>query len=313
MNEEKEIRVNENLSEGILLNEQQPENIHEEQITECLNCGAKLELDQEFCTKCGMKKGTKKEIVCQKCGEVVNLGQKFCPKCGEKVEINLDNIVNSAKKQYNEKIKKVGSKKIKIIIIIFLILIAIGFIVSKIAPKIFISTEEILATGDYQQAYEKEKDINKKYQIAQENLIAVLCNEIIDSYKDPSSFELRDAWIDEETVVIKAGGKNSYGGVVFSYSYYTYDEDDKEYQLYCSLSSLEKEEYYSFDDYEDKIEKMLKNVARSVVSELIRKDDKQLNNESIKNINNLFKNDLLDSVKILENINLLMEGNTEGA
>ena len=101
---------------------------------------------------------------------------------------------------------------------------------------------------------------------------------------------------------MKTGGKNSYGGIVFSYDYFTYDEKENKYEYYCSLSSLQKEEYSRYDDYDESLEKILKNAARSVVSEVIKKDKYKLSNDNIKNINNLFKQDLLDSIQLL-NVN----------
>ena len=190
--------------------------------------------------------------------------------------------------------------KFKKIALIIIIAIAIIFIGVKVVPKIFVSTEKLLATGQYEKAYKNAKD-SEKEDIAKENLIAVLCNDVIENYKDPSSIDLRDAWIDEgkKLVVLKTGGKNSYGGVVFSYDYFTYDETEKKYEFYCSLSSLQKEDYSKYDDYDESIEKVLKNAARTVVSEVIRKDKYKLSDDSIDNINNLFKQDLLDRVQLL--------------
>lgn len=258
----------------------------------CLNCGATLKPEQEFCPKCGMKRGTEKKLYCPTCGEEVKVGQKFCPKCGGKTNIGVNNVMDSLVRTCKKNMKKM--------IIILILLIAVFFIGKQVLPKVFVSTSDLLAQGKYEEAYKKAKT-KEKEDIEAENLIAVLCNDVIEGYKDPSSFELRDAWYDRDkkVVVLKTGGKNSYGGIVFSYDYFTYSEDKGMYEYYCSLSDLKKEETSKYDDYEETIEKILKNAARSVVSEVIDKDDCKLKSDSIKNINHLFKEDLLEEIELI--------------
>lgn len=271
-----------------------------EELEKCLNCGKTLQKEEIYCAKCGIKRGNKKKVMCTNCGTEVEVGEKYCTKCGEKIDINLDSVVNTVKQKYKETTEKIDKDKVKKIALIVVIAIAVIFVGVKVLPKIFISTEKLLAKGQYEKAYKNAKD-SEKENIAKENLIAVLCNDVIENYKDPSSFDLRDAWIDEDkkVVVMKTGGKNSYGGVVFSYDYFTYDEADKKYEFYCSLSSLQKEDYSKYDDYDESLEKILKNAARTVVSEVIKKDKYKLSDDSIDNINNLFKQDLLDRVQLL--------------
>lgn len=298
-------KENENTQESKAETEQTSEEVIHEEIQEekCLNCGAVLQDDEEFCSKCGIKRGTTKKVVCKKCGAELEIGKKYCTKCGEKVEVTIDNVVDSVKQKYKESTQKIDKNKIKKLVIILVVAIILIFIGIKVAPKIFVSTETLLEQGEYEKAYKKAKG-NEKQKIANENLIAVLCKDVIEAYKDPSSFDLRDAWIDtdKKVVVMKTGGKNSYGGIVFSYDYFTYDEKENKYEYYCSLSSLQKEEYSRYDDYDESLEKILKNAARSVVSEVIKKDKYKLSNDNIKNINNLFKQDLLDSIQLL-NVN----------
>ena len=257
----------------------------------CLNCGATLK--PEFCPKCGMKRGTQKKLYCPTCGEEVKVGQKFCPKCGGKTNIGVNNVMDSVIRTCKKNMKK--------IIIVLILVVGLILIGKQVLPKIFISTEELLAQGEYEKAY-KKASTKEKEDIEAENLIAVLCNDVIEGYKDPSSFELRDAWYDKDkkVVVLKTGGKNSYGGIVFSYDYFTYSEDEGKYEYYCSLSDLKKEETSKYDDYEETLEKILKNAARSVVSEVINKNDCKLSNDSVKNINHLFKEDKLEEIELIK-------------
>ncbi len=259
----------------------------------CLNCGATLKCEQEFCPKCGMKRGTQKKLYCPTCGEEVKVGQKFCPKCGGKTNIGVNNVMDS--------IIRTCKKNMKKIIIILIVVAGLIIMGKQVLPKIFISTDELLEQGEYEKAY-KKASTKEKEDIESENLIAVLCNDVIEGYKDPSSFELRDAWYDRDkkVVVLKTGGKNSYGGIVFSYDYFTYSEEEGKYEYYCSLSDLKKEETSKYDDYEETLEKILKNAARSVVSEVINKNDCKLSNDSVKNINRLFKEDKLEEIELIK-------------
>lgn len=269
------------------------------EIQECLNCGSLLVKGQEFCPKCGMKRGVKKKILCVNCGAELTTNQKFCPICGAKTNISANDKFDEIKNKYRKSIKKISWKKI-IKIIIGLAIVIILFVVGKaIFPKIFVSTEDLLAQGRYEEAYKKAKDETRE-RIYKENLIAVLSNDVIENYKDPSSFDLRDAWFNEEEniIVMKTGGKNSYGGIVFSYDYFTHS--DGKYSLCCSLSSLEEEKIYDYaDTYSEKLEKILKNAARKKVSSIINNEKYKIDKESINNINQLFKQNLLNSVKLL--------------
>lgn len=269
----------------------------------CLNCGATLETEQEFCPKCGIKRGERKVILCSKCNSEIQIGQKFCPKCGEKIKLENKTVINSVKNKYQRKLNGMNKKKLGIIAGAIGILIILGVAFIKVSPKIFVSTDDLLAQGNYEEAYKKAKN-EEKERIYYENAIAYVSNEIIESYKDPSSFELREAWIDktEKRIVLKTAGKNSFGGITSSYQYITYNKDEKKYEVYCSLSDLDEEKTYSFDDTSDRIEKILKNVARRTVKEIIQKDSYKISSKIIDNINHLATQKILDTVKPLEEI-----------
>lgn len=282
-------------------NEQKEVITNNSENNKCLNCGTMLEEDQEFCPKCGIKKGERKIILCSKCNNEIQIGQKFCSKCGEKIKLDSNTVINSIKSKYQRKINNVNKKIILTIVIVLVVLAIVFGIFIKIKPKLFVSTEDLLVQGKYEEAYNKAKK-DEKENIYYENVIAIMCKEVIDSYKDPSSFELREAWIDksEKHIVLKTAGKNSYGGVVFSYEYITYDEDDKKYEVYCSLSDLDEEKTYSFDEYSEKLEKILKNAARTVVKKIINNDSYKVDKQIIDNINHLASEELLDSIQTLE-------------
>lgn len=271
----------------------------------CLKCQTPLKENQQFCPKCGTERGATNNKTCSKCGCVLEPGEKFCSKCGEKAKIDfqsdiIENIQNNTKKNK-------FSKKEKIIFGIAIAIIISGIVFcTTILPKLMISTTELLSEGNYAEAYKKAKD-DEKEKILIENLIAYISYDASESLKDPSSFVLRDAWYDKDnqSIVLYLNGNNSYGASVDGYWYYTYDEDDNEYQLYVSLSALEEENYYSWDSYSEKLEIILKNAARRTVKSIISDDTLKVDKNSISNINSLFKKDLLDDIELLsENKNI---------
>lgn len=276
-----------------------------EEITHCLNCGTVLKEGQEFCPKCGIKKGDKKVILCPKCNSEIQIGQKFCPKCGEKIKIDSSTIINSVKNGYQKKVNNMDSKKLKkrimIVVIVVAIIALIVFGVKTFLPNMFVGVEEFLVVGNYQEAYNKAKK-EEKENIYWENVLFYVCKEVRSGYKDPSTFDLREAWIDKDNnkIVLKTGGANSYGGIVMGYDYITFDKEDNKFELWCSLSSLEEEKKYSWDDSSEALEKILKNAARSNVKEIIRDDSLSVDSKVIDHINNLFKKDTYKDAVLID-------------
>ena len=269
----------------------------------CLNCGTKLNERQEFCHKCGMKKGEYNKILCKHCSTELQLNEKFCPKCGAKSEknIGINEIVNTVKKECKTKANKISLKKIIIILIIIAVLIVLFCIGKNIISKLNVSIEDLLANGQYLEAYERAKE-DEKSDIITENILAVLSIEISENLKNPSSFKLTTAWFDRDNqkIVMNVSGTNSYGGVVSSYYYYMYDSEENKYELYTSLSELTAEEYAKYDSSSENLEKILKNAAREVVKNIINNNDYKVSSKTINNINQLFKDGKLNEVTLID-------------
>lgn len=273
----------------------------------CSRCGAILEEGQEFCPKCG----TPKKKVCVKCGAELQEGQEFCPKCGQKVGLAVDNNVAFAIDQFNSDVVKANAKKKKtpIIIGVVLVIIVLAAVAFKtVAPKIFIDMEGYLEQGNYEKAYEKAKSKDDKLKVRAENAIAVQSALSADNLKDPSSFSLRDAYYMEATndsgettknIALYINGTNSYGASVSSYLYYIWDQDDKEWEYFCSVSDLEEEEENRYDDEDEKLEKLVNNIGR-VGIKLAMEDGMKLDKKAVKRINKMFEEDTLDDVDLLD-------------
>lgn len=276
----------------------------------CPNCGATLGDGQMFCPKCGTPKSGVKKNVCGKCGTKLQEGQEFCPKCGQKAGLLIDNNVSSAISQFNVGVAKTNDlKKKKPIKIIVTAIIAITVVIAGIliAPKIFISVQDLCAQGNYEKAYDKA-DSDSKLEIKAESIAAAQSAISADSLKDPSSFVLRDAYYKEGTnddgkatgqLVLYVSGANSYGASVSSYWLYTWDNDDIEWSYFASVSDLTDEEYSKYDDSDEKLEKLCNNIARSSIKSTMS-DGLKLSKEAVKRINMMFENDTLDSVNPID-------------
>lgn len=264
----------------------------------CIYCGGQIVPDKGYCSRCGKSAIVEGQRHCTGCGQVLSETQKFCAKCGQKVS-NI--VVPKSLDEAAEKVKKVDVKKFKRIVIAVGVLVVVFFAAKAILPKVFVSSEQYLIEGNYTKAYEKAKKDGKEAVLV-ENLIAHLCAKSQDSLKDPDSFKLRDAWYDEESdrIVLKIQGKNSYGGDVSNYWYFTFEDEDQEYQLWTTVSDFEEEEVNSWDDYSEKFEKLLENAAKETISEIINEKDYKLDKELVERINGLKTQDILEDVELLE-------------
>ncbi|MBP0982098.1 MAG: zinc-ribbon domain-containing protein [Oscillospiraceae bacterium] len=298
----------------------------------CKKCGAALGDGQDFCPKCGTPKNAPEKPVCAKCGAEITEGHDFCPKCGHKVGLTVDSGVSSAISQFNENQTKKNKKKI--IVPIVAVAIAIGLIGGGIAvvPKLMIDTagyieqgdlekayskaktdedkqlvaDAYMAKGDYGLAYDRAPNDESKKMIKYESIAAERSAFSADNLKDPSSFSLREAYYNDyddegETtphLVLYISGANSYGANVSSYWLYTYDNDDKEWEYYCSVSDLSDEEISDYDDADEMIEKIVNNSGRDYIKEA-RSSGTKLSKDSINRINDMFTDGTLDKVEAI--------------
>jgi hypothetical protein len=58
----------------------------------CHHCGASMQADQRFCSKCGSAAGSEP---CPSCGKNNQTGDLFCASCGTKLDVRLETVVPS--------------------------------------------------------------------------------------------------------------------------------------------------------------------------------------------------------------------------
>ncbi|MEE0266039.1 MAG: zinc-ribbon domain-containing protein [Acutalibacteraceae bacterium] len=276
----------------------------------CSKCGNELQDGQGFCPKCGTPKNAPQKNICGKCGNELQEGQEFCPKCGQKAGLVVDQTVTNAINNINAGISKSNEAKKnmpKKIISVLVAVVALILVLKVVAPKIFVSVDDLCAQGNYEKAYAKADD-DEKLAIRAENIAAVQSANSAENLKDPNSFNLREAYYDELTnadgepikrLVLYLSGANSYGANVSSYWLYTWNSDDKEWEYYCSVSDLSDEEISSYDDEDERLEKAVNNIGRIFIKTTLD-DGYKLSKDAINRINDLFEADKLDDVKILK-------------
>ncbi len=242
---------------------------------------------------------------CEKCGELLESVPVINSVLGTDTTNVIPSYTDTPALQYFSNIQPVKKSKTKFILIgivgcVFLISI-IAFFALFFLPRMLVSPDDLMARGDYKKAY-SYANAEEKEEVLKENMIAYICKDVPDALKNPSSFELRNAWYDpsEQRIVLEVGGTNSYGGVISNYWYYTYQTDEQEYGLWTTISDMDDEEYDLWDDSEETLEKLLNNAARSVIRKMREQDSLKLSKAGINRINDLFQNDILDDVELLD-------------
>ena len=157
-----------------------------------------------------------------------------------------------------------------------------------------------LSIGDYYTAYLYCDDETQREEIYKENQIAYMCEEMISSLKDRSSFELYEAWYsvgkEIENGIFFVNAKNSYGGRVSSYWMYTYDPQKDEYTNLGSYNDLEDEKINSWDDTGDILVKMLENEVRDLIRNGIKINHTKVPDDVVARINKLYQEGLLKDI-----------------
>lgn len=260
----------------------------------CPNCGSKLQYGQKFCPNCGKSTNGDNERFCIKCGETVSGDKKYCPNCGYKMPLNIE-----TGSHFNSKF----IKRALIAVIVIAIVIGLAFASKTYIPILLVSTEDLLAEGNYEKAYKKAKE-EEKDNILIENLIAYVCGDIEKKLKDPSSFFLSEIYYEKTNprrIILTVSGKNGMGGVSSSFWLYNFDTNKNQYTCTGSVSDMDDEEADSYDSEDELMEKLVNNIIRTSIRDALNTAE-ELDNTLINHINNLHEEKLLNTVKLLDDI-----------
>ena len=306
-------------------------------LIKCEKCEKEISDDTKVCIHCGAP--VIKYVTCPECGETYPEGAKACPKCGKKSV-----AANKKKNLALILIIALAAVLIGVLVVIFVVLPAIEqnkfdeaiddkdyeealqyakddderleevievaleqkdykFVFKEGGDKKSkeAALELALAAGDYEFAY---KNSENKQEVLKENLLAHLSNKLSDNLKNPNSFKLHHAWLNDtgRIIIVEYEGTNSYGGVVSGYVYYSFDADDNEFQIVTSFNDFDQETYSYYDSEDERLEKLLKNLAKKIAEEIIANDDLKFDDHMADRINALFKENKLKDVKLHDNI-----------
>ena len=160
-----------------------------------------------------------------------------------------------------------------------------------------------IENGDFSSAYEYANDTEKTDVLAA-NLASHISADIVNSLKDPSSYDLHDVWIDERVVILKVGATNSYGGQISSYCYYSL-QDDGSYEYLTHVTDFEQESISRFDTKSEMEQKIIDNLARKIIQKIISNSEDEVSSTAVNWTNSLFSNKGFDDVELLDQVSSL--------
>ena len=282
----------------------------------CPMCGAPLKSEMPFCGNCGAKVGESPTTVSPNkqrsslpikkiaIGVVALMALIFVfAIIVPAVTATPDDLIKQGKYEdaYNKASDEEKTDVLQKIVEAGQFQIAYDIAPDEEKPDVLKKTME---AGQFQIAYDIAPD-EEKTSVLVTNLATVVSNDLINNLKDPSSFDLREIYFDEgaHELILKVSGNNSYGGKVSNWYDYRYEKDDNEYQLYLSVSDLEDEKVYKYaDDFDEKLEKYLKNATRETMRNIIADKGKAIDSDYVDSINVLFQSGQMSNVSLIEPI-----------
>lgn len=226
-------------------------------------------------------------------GEMVNVGS------GESSPVGEEN--NMPKNDVTSKSVPKCRKKIVITVALAFVLVAIIVTCIIVAPKVFVSVDDLCAQGRYQEALVKEKDVTKKNQIIAENAIAYQSNMVLEKMDVPESFVLIDGYYYESlyengspklAVVLYIKCKTANNTTTRIYAVYDWNDDTKEFVLLTAVDTL-------IDEDADDISSLLQVVIHNMGRETIRgamSDGIKISKEAVSRINQMHQDGSIERI-----------------
>lgn len=261
----------------------------------CKHCGNEIVNNDDYCNRCGRNIYDESKRHCTNCGKVLETKQTFCDKCGQKVSsIVVPKAVSDVKNKFSK--KRIITAAIALVVLVSMVIAGV-----KLIPKLFVTYDAYMAEGDYKKAYDKAGEDEKEL-VIKENIAVIISALTKESLKDSDSFVLREVYVEEDmkNIVLKEQGNNSYGGAVSGYVWYQWDDEDAEFKSWGSCSDFDKEEFDSWDDTDDKIEKIANNFVKEHVKNVISEKKLKMDSAVVDRINGLNKNGKLGDIKLLD-------------
>lgn len=147
------------------------------------------------------------------------------------------------------------------------------------------------AAGKFEEALQLAETNEAKQMVSIINGICyVFKADALDALKDSDSFVLKKAWYANRSLgyALQVQASNSYGQPVQAYYYFKYSSDEGRFEYYNDVYSLKDETIYKYaDSYDEKLEKMLNNMTRDYLDDVML-EKYAVDSDVIDAINNLF-------------------------
>lgn len=137
--------------------------------------------------------------------------------------------------------------------------------------------------------------------------------DCLENLKDSDSFVLKKAWYGGRTngIALQIQASNSYGQPVQNYYYLDYSSSKGRFEYDNSVSSLEDETVYKYDDLEEKLEKYLDNATRRSLRGLTV-ESYAVDSDVVDAINNLFKATKFKDISLAPDLSIKEFGTLSG-
>ena len=170
------------------------------------------------------------------------------------------------------------------------------------------------SAGKFEDALQLAETTEQKDMISFVNGIAYMFKtDCLDSLKDSDSFVLKKAWYGGRTngIALQIQASNSYGQPVQNYYYFDYSSSKGRFEYDNSVSSLEDETVYRYDDLEERLEKYLDNATRRSLRRLTV-ESYAIDSDVVDAINNLFKATKFKDIALAPDLSIKEFGTLSG-
>jgi hypothetical protein len=165
-----------------------------------------------------------------------------------------------------------------------------------------------IGKGEFEWALANAPTDELKTQVLVANAVATALPEIQEGAKDSKSVRLSEGYYLydssqsgslQDALIMKISGANTYGQTVQNYYVSTYGSGAYEY--YTNVTSLSQETIYKYlDTTAEKVEKALKNLVRTYISDALKDSDTvELPSAFVDGINTLIEDDRVDEVVLI--------------
>lgn len=263
---------------------------------------------------------------CSKCGMRIEEGASFCGSCGGRIEHDAVNASEAFSGNKGPKLKLLAALSAFAVVVV---VVVVAFVI----PALTVTYDELIEEGKYEEAYEKASNEEKlevlkklielgefqtAYDVASDeekqnvllaNLTAYTLKYWVVNLRDQDSFRLRSLNFNENDheFVVYEGSKDTYGIMLYSWDYYTFDEDDQEYQLLVYFGDLEDEVIDGGSDasLEETKKKMIRNIARGRMRTMLESEETKVPDAYVEALNALYETKGFGGVELIPSVELI--------